>query len=1167
YTATLTAPATAGAATVSATLGGTALASTAIVQFVPGAASAASSTVEVDAASLTADGTSQTTVTVKLKDAQGNALTSGGVTVGITSTLGTVSGVTDNNNGTYTATLTAPATAGAATVSATLGGTALASTAIVQFVPGAASAASSTVEVDDASLTADGTSQTTVTVKLKDAHGNALTTGGATVGITTTLGTVSGVTDNNNGTYTATLTAPATAGAATVSATLGGTALTSTAIVQFVPGAASAASSTVEVDAASLTADGTSQTTVTVKLKDAQGNALTSGGVTVGIATTSGTVSGVTDNNNGTYTATLTAPATAGAATVSATLGGTALTSTAIVQFVPGAASAASSTVEVDAASLTADGTSQTTVTVKLKDAHGNALTTGGATVGITTTLGTVSGVSDNNNGTYTAMLTASTTLGLATVSASVYGSAVISTASVQFLPGGMSASHSTVTASDLVVRADGSSKASIYVKLNDAYNHSLAGKQVTLQANGGRSVIDQVYGFTGADGIAAFSVSNTTAENVTYSAKEEMSGLTLDQTVNITFTYDQPPLIELEASPAVPTFGGVTVTVTSSVYGEFNRVASVKWAAGSRPISYFDTQGTEITSSFTVQENGIYSVYVRDTAGNTNVSLIEISNIVPLSSNASLAGWQLTGLGGTIRLDFAPETALYTVNVADSVYGLNMLLTAPDAYAVMYVNGLQVASGSVTDDYSLAMGKNVFEVRVQAQDGSVKTYTLNVFRVAADSDSDSDSSGSSGSSSSPSQPSLGQSLQIWINGTEVGGIASLQTDANKVKSIDAVLDIGTLQKVLGSLSDLTDKSLRISVQDEAAQVNLRLPGEAIKPLAEKEAVITLEVRQGQYRLPLADIVNLESDWQGSEVQITIRYEEHNEGTPGLQDAALQDGFRLIGEPVYFEVYAVHQGQKKEISTFGRYVERVIYLPAEWAGTASTAVVWNPKQGVRPVPTEFIQTEGRQAAVIRSLTNSAYALVSKASNLIDLQGHWAASEIGSLNRRMIVQGVDKSRFAPEAAITRAELAALLARALGLPESGAGAGFQDVSASSWYSGAVASVKAYGMMDGFEGGVFEPNREVSRQEAIVTLVRAMQFMDAASVTTGTGEPVDVTVYSDSSQIGGWASDSVQTAIKAGLVNGYGNELRPRQSLTRAEMTVLLYRMLLKKGFIDG
>ncbi|QMV44964.1 Ig-like domain-containing protein [Cohnella cholangitidis] len=50
-------------------------------------------------------------------------------------------------------------------------------------------------------------------------------TGGATVGIASTLGTVSAVTDNNNGTYTATLTAPMTTGTATISATVGGSAI------------------------------------------------------------------------------------------------------------------------------------------------------------------------------------------------------------------------------------------------------------------------------------------------------------------------------------------------------------------------------------------------------------------------------------------------------------------------------------------------------------------------------------------------------------------------------------------------------------------------------------------------------------------------------------------------------------------------------------------------------------------------------------------------------------------------------------------------------------------------------------------------------------------------------------------------------------------------------
>ncbi|QJD84967.1 invasin domain 3-containing protein [Cohnella herbarum] len=1168
YTATLTAPTTAGTATISATVGGSAIMGTASVQFVPGAPSTANSTIEAMDAMLTADGTSQTTVTVKLKDAQGNALTTGGAAVVITRTPGSVSlPVTDNNNGTYTATLTAPTTVGIATISASVGGSAITSTASVQFVPGAPSTANSTIQAGDADLTADGTSQTTITVKLIDAQGNALTTGGAVVAITSTLGTVSlPVTDDNNGTYTATLTAPTTAGTTTISATVGGIAIASTASVQFVPGAASTANSTIEAEDATLTADGTSQTTVTVKLKDAQGNALTTGGAAVIITTTLGSVFlPVTDNNNGTYTATLTAPTTAGTTTISATVGGTAIASTASVQFVPGAPSTANSTIEAMDATLTADGVSQTTVTVKLKDAQGNALTTGGATVVITKTPGSASlPVTDNNNGTYTAMLTAPTTVGIATISASVDDNPITATASVEFLHGDVSAVRSTVIASDKFVRADGVSQASIFVKLKDDHDNPIAGKRVLLQADVGRSVIQAVYDVTDVDGLAVFKVSNTAAESVTYTAKEEASGLTLTESVTINFTYNQPLKIELQANPVAPTFGNVTITVTASVYGDFNSVSLIKWAPGSRSVSDFDTMGVEITDHFTVHENGIYSVYAADTAGNANVSLIEVLNIVPMSGNANLADWQFTGTGGTVNFVFDPGTTSYNIQVSHSVSGLKMLLTTSDVYSTVYVNGVQVASNSVSGEYSLATGNNAFEVSVQAQDGSVKKYGLNVVRSA---ESSNPRPTTSTGGTTPSSPSPARTIAIRINNSEVPEIATLQIDANGTKSIDVLLDKDIIKKALDVSSATTRANLSISIEDEASKISLRLTGDAISLLADKTATIILKTRQGQYHLPLAEVVSRESNWtKAAEVQITIA-RGNVAGIAGLQEAANRGGFRLVGDPIHFDVTVIGQGVKREIASFDRYVERVIFLQAGVAGKASTVMAWDQQHGLRPVPTEFTEIDGQQVAAVRSMTNSAYVLVSKTSNLTDIEGHWAATEIGDMNRRMIVNGGVGERFNPDSMISRAEFAALLARALGLPMGGDQVGFRDISKTSWYEGAVAAVRAYGIMDGFKDGTFGPNREVSRQEAIVMIVRALKLADTVSVTSNTGVQDDLSVYADSNQIGSWASDDIRTAIHEGLVKGYGDELRPRQLLTRAETTVLLYRMLIKAGLING
>jgi hypothetical protein len=93
-------------------------------------------------------------------------------------------------------------------------------------VIGPVSASASTIAASPGSIPADGSTATTITVTTQDANGNPETAGGATVTIASTLGTVSGVTDNGDGTYTATLTSTTT-GTADVSATINGTPVSS----------------------------------------------------------------------------------------------------------------------------------------------------------------------------------------------------------------------------------------------------------------------------------------------------------------------------------------------------------------------------------------------------------------------------------------------------------------------------------------------------------------------------------------------------------------------------------------------------------------------------------------------------------------------------------------------------------------------------------------------------------------------------------------------------------------------------------------------------------------------------------------------------------------------------------------------------------------------------
>jgi CxxC motif-containing protein (DUF1111 family) len=90
-----------------------------------GAVSAANSTISPSLASITANGATQI-ITVQARDAYNNNETSGGATVVFSlNGTGTLSSTTDNGNGTYTATLTAPAAVGTGKVTALLNNTAV----------------------------------------------------------------------------------------------------------------------------------------------------------------------------------------------------------------------------------------------------------------------------------------------------------------------------------------------------------------------------------------------------------------------------------------------------------------------------------------------------------------------------------------------------------------------------------------------------------------------------------------------------------------------------------------------------------------------------------------------------------------------------------------------------------------------------------------------------------------------------------------------------------------------------------------------------------------------------------------------------------------------------------------------------------------------------------
>lgn len=201
---------------------------------VAGPASGSKTTMMRNPASIVADGITTSTITVQARDALGVPLKQGGATVNLSTTKGGLSSVTDNGNGTYTATLTSTTTTGSAKVTGTINGDPITASATVTFVPGPASTLTSTIKSDKQRIPADGASTAIITMQAKDQNGNLIQVGGATVTLDTDKGSIGSVSYVGGGRYRATLTSGTTHGVnATITGTIGGFPIVSTATVRF----------------------------------------------------------------------------------------------------------------------------------------------------------------------------------------------------------------------------------------------------------------------------------------------------------------------------------------------------------------------------------------------------------------------------------------------------------------------------------------------------------------------------------------------------------------------------------------------------------------------------------------------------------------------------------------------------------------------------------------------------------------------------------------------------------------------------------------------------------------------------------------------------------------------------------------------------------------------
>gem|GEM_PF-1338829 len=635
-----------------------------------------------------------------------------------------------------------------------------------------------------------------------------------------------------------------------------------------------------------------------------------------------------------------------------------------------------------------------------------------------------------------------------------------------------------------------------------------------------------------------------------------------------IVLTVDRTdPAIELTPNPVSATNGDVTVT--ADVDGTGSGIASQKWADGERTANFFTAGGTDFTDEFTVSENGTYTVYARDEAGNEAVKTITIANI--------------HRDGPTIQLIANPTAPTNgNVTVTAVVYSIGSGIDSQKwADGERTANFFAVGGTDFTGNFMVsANGMYTVYARDEAGNEAVKTITIaNIGIPNTPSPSGSNPAGQA----QPEKVPEPKTTVLIDKGIIV--IKVTPKDIKEVKQPDGrVVDVVDLPKeIIDQLPKLLDQAdrpfVRVEIDDRNPEVRLQLPAGPLGDWMSQHPDIAFEARLNgssfQLEVNVLDLKQLAAqlgvDVNDLLVSINIKTLEGAE-LNALVQAANKQGMKLLSEAIEFQLIVSGGGQTLEISDFGgTYMMKSIVLDAGATKRNYTAVLYDPTaQTFTFVPAITANLrDGRAESVMRVPHNSIYAVMeTEPVKFADMTAHWAKSEVERMASKRIVSGVSKTIYAPDRPITRAEFTALLVRALGIRTEAAAAGnvFEDVPASAWYAAVIEAGARSELIAGVSGTRFAPDNRITREQIAVMLANArMLVTDGAAKTK---QPTNaLSKFDDAAQISSWARDAVAEAVAAGIIQGVdGDRLAPAATATRAQAAVMLERLLREIGFLE-
>jgi hypothetical protein len=170
-------------------------------------------------------------------------------------------------------------------------------------------------------------------------------------------------------------------------------------------------------------------------------------------------------------------------------------------------------------------------------------------------------------------------------------------------------------------------------------------------------------------------------------------------------------------------------------------------------------------------------------------------------------------------------------------------------------------------------------------------------------------------------------------------------------------------------------------------------------------------------------------------------------------------------------------------------------------------------------------------------------------------GHWSQSAVSFVTARELFAGTGNGNFSPNASMTRAMFAQVIANLEGSDLSGyTASSFGDVDIKTWYGKAVSWAADNGIVSGDGSKNFNPNDTITREQMAVMLVNYISYKEAALKGDSTAP------FSDANQTSSWAAKAVSEMKRLGIVAGVGdNKYNPKAVASRAEVAQIFMNFI--------